>query len=128
MLVTYTESQIREAWDKRLRDDSDINELIYALKKLPRGNFVHEWADDDTITVKEIREAFKRLTSAAHFNVPAFLRDISEHREPEYPLGTVVKDAKGQFWQRAEGMYWASFGQVTVRTNNIPARPLTIVS
>ena len=58
MLITYTEAQIREAWNARLRDDSDINELIYALKKLPRGNFVpnHEWADDDTITVKEIMD------------------------------------------------------------------------
>jgi hypothetical protein len=128
--MTYTEAQIREAWNARLRDDSDINELIYALKKLPKGNFVpiHEWADDDTITVKEIREAFKRLTSAAHFNVPAFLRDISEHREPRYPMGTVVKDAKGKFWQLGESRFWFSFGQTAVVMHHVPARPLTVVS
>jgi hypothetical protein len=128
LAATYTEEQIRRAWVLRLNDDTDINELIYALRKLRKDNHMHKWADDDTITVKEIREAFKRQTSAAGFNVPMFLRDISEHREPEYPLGTVVRDAKGKFWMRAEGNFWVSFGSITATMHRDLARPLTVVS
>lgn len=90
--MTYTEEQIRRAWEKKGQSagSSPVNALIEQLRK---DGHVHDFADGDTVTAKEIRDAFTRVLpygrclrcgSKFHGNdIPSeyFLRDISEHRE-----------------------------------------------
>src|SRR5260370_31944855 len=76
-----------------------------AMKK--KESHVHDFADWDMITVKEIRDAQDRLREPGYpstvFSAEKLLRSISENRRPEYPYGTVWKDNSGIYWFRCDG-------------------------
>lgn len=105
------------------------------------NDHVHDFADTDTVTVREIRDAFRRILpdgrcqmcgAKFHGNDPPseyFLRDISEHREPEYPRHSVWKDDNGVIWQRtsaARSRYaqWLRMGMDGIYGDSSPKRPL----
>ena len=136
MSHSYTEEEIRKAW-KVLElsgfGSTYINTLIQALKA--EDAHLHDFADADTITVKEIRETFQRLLPedscrmcGAKFHggdKPSeyFLKDVSEHREPEYPVKTYWKDAKGKIWYTS-GETWQKMQGAEGESHDIPLRPL----
>jgi hypothetical protein len=88
----YTEKQIREAWRHAWAGKgwtfpvSAVDDLVSQLRH------VHDFADTDTVTAREVREAFRRILpndccqrcgSGFHGkDRPAefFLKDISRHR------------------------------------------------
>jgi hypothetical protein len=89
--VTYTEEQIRRAFERHQGCFTIIPVSFASL--MAELDHVHDFADGDTVTAKEIRDAFTRVLpdgrcrrcgSKFHGNdVPSeyFLRDISKHRE-----------------------------------------------
>jgi hypothetical protein len=92
------------------------------VRELKKGH-VHDWAPADTITVKELREAYMNVEDA--FDEGTLLRYISEHREPEYKPGTVWKDSVGVIWLRGQNKSWTRCGSVCTHNDGAPRRPLT---
>ena len=125
----YPENKIREAMRTIWNSGSFTIGGIYAfeesviaeLKK--DSHHHHDFADHDTITVKEIRESWKRLCYGTIADVNTLLRDISTHREPEHPHGSVWKDRNGAIWFRS-GNTWLKPGDSLVYTDTRPLRPL----
>ena len=127
MSHSYTEEEIRKAW-KVLElsgfGSTYINTLIQALKA--EDAHLHDFADADTITVKEIREAWTRMGNPATWTsqrADVFLKDISEHREPVYPQGSIWRDRVGLIYCR-DGRNWLRFGTQVTFADNVPLRPL----
>ena len=127
--VTYTEDEIRKAW-KILEMSgfgaSYIEVLLQALEMNRKDNHIHDFTDDDTITVKEIREAWTRMGNPATWTsqrTDVFLKDISEHREPVYPQGSIWRDRVGLIYCR-DGRNWLRFGTQVPFADNVPHRPL----
>jgi hypothetical protein len=91
------------------------------------NDHVHDFADDDTVTVREIREVLERFTGRNV--IRDILRDISERREPEYPAYSVWKDDNGVIWQRTSqprSRYgqWLRMGMDGIHGDSSPQRPL----
>jgi len=86
------------------------------------------WADSDTVTVKELLEAEGRLKPQGFpstvFSLNRILQEVSASREPEYPAGTVWKDASEIVWMRAEGEMWLRMGWSGSYSHTYPKRPL----
>jgi hypothetical protein len=84
--------------------------------------------DTDIVTVKELREAEQRMRPLGFpsqvFPVQAILDDVMEHREPEYPAGTVWQDANGIPWQRLPDGMWLKMGSDGKYSYSAPRRPL----
>jgi hypothetical protein len=128
-LVTYTEDDIRKAWKQTgLGTFSELwlESLITALNE--KKDHVHDFADTDIITVKELREAWNGRTvngmiARNNQDPEALLRNISEHREPGYEIGTVVKDNTGCVYLRLKTGWWR-FGSSMVFEFSAPKRPL----
>jgi hypothetical protein len=121
-MTSYTEDQIFAAWHRKHWMLSSAKELLAELKK--EDAHVHDFTDDDTITVKEIREAFPRtLNFPSAWTVEDLLKDISEHREPKYLVGTVWQDAHGAVYLRGVRC-WKKFGTQVDFADNVPVRPL----
>jgi hypothetical protein len=89
-----------------------------------------------TITTSALRKAIARLTGwkwgdremvsiSAHSpsELVANLIDAAKD-EPYYPVGSVVKDHAGLFWQRCTGNQWLMFGSSHKSEDNVPVRPL----
>lgn len=79
-------------------------------------------ADSDTFTYAELADVLSAT------NVPRVSYDIVQaivaRREPDYPEGTVVRDANGVYWKRADSKRWKSFDPFHVHENHVPVRPL----
>ena len=123
----YPENKIREACRKVVMLTPAIEEqLMTALKK------EDDLADTDTITVKELREAWHRDRNPAAWTsqrLDTFLRDISKHREPEYPYASVWRDNDGIVWMRAMDdrdrvNMWLRMGREGKYSDGYPKRPL----
>jgi hypothetical protein len=93
--------------------------------------------DNDTISVAELRTAIRHLRSwTAITTHDLIVNEIAEwifaHREPEFPEGTVIKDADGKFWRRhykfTAHPTWEAFGLASIFEDTVPCRPLEIVS
>ena len=131
--MSYTEEQIRGAYDTAnvpFMQSSGIrlsaDELLWQLGRA-RGTDVHPvWADSDTVTVKELREAGSRVPVSNPDPLAAILKDIAEHREPEYPPGTTWLDSGKPAipWYRTGSGMWMKFGQEGTFSHNTPVRPL----
>jgi hypothetical protein len=133
-MESYTAEEIRRAYIVLGRLDSVGEKLIGKLHEL-KTDHSHDWADDDMISAKEIRAAWGRTFAGRDGGVFAgsassacekFLQDISEHREPEYPVNTVWQAANNVIWLRVSdfGGRWAKFGSVGIYPHNAPERPL----
>lgn len=116
-MKVWGENEIRAAWREAGLKTMDINRLLYQLDKQPS---VTEFADTDTITVKELREAYAGVDGG--FNDDSLLAYIREHRE-NCPAGTVWMDRNNVIWQRTRDERWAQFGS-SIWANTVPARPL----
>lgn len=55
------------------------------------------------------------------------VRDIVSRRKPVYAEGTVVRDEKGEFFQR-KGSGWLQFGSIARLTDEFPVYPLRVIS
>lgn len=57
---------------------------------------------------------------------------LANAREPEYAVGTVVRDANGKYWHsvsnHTQTRGWTMFGYSGTFDYNAPVRPLTVVS
>jgi hypothetical protein len=124
----YTEDQVRDAI--RLAGHGYAEDRIMASLK---GDHIHDFTDDDTITVKEFRKAWNTRFAAGTqvmLTQPVvsrehLLRDISEAREPAYPPRSVWKDANDVEWRRAgTGGGWHKFGNSGYWGDEVPVRPL----
>jgi hypothetical protein len=128
-LKSYTENQIREAFREAesviLRGGKIRLSAEEVIWQLARGSDVHAiWADSDTVTVKELREAGSRVPVSDPDPLASILRDISEHREPEYPPASVWEDDNGVRWQRTSNEMWLRMGRVGEFSHGYPKRPL----
>lgn len=91
---SYTEDEIRTAVARLQmfgRADYSGDSLLGKLAEL-KGTPV--LADADTVTAKEMRDAWKRidsLTGSGSVTAEQILRDISEHREPEHIPGRIYR-------------------------------------
>jgi hypothetical protein len=135
--VNYSEDEIRRAVDGEVRlFKPDLTaELVIARLTKNREN-AHDFADADTVTARELRDALKRLfpdgrceTCGAFFHgsdTPgdAVLTNISEHREPDCPAWSVWKDANDAIWRRTPEMKWEKFGVRVSFSDVYPKRPL----
>jgi hypothetical protein len=122
-MTSYTEEEIRKAFS--LQGNSihySLGELLASLRKL-KDTHVHDFTDDDTITVRELRESWERVRGPSP-GTGLLLEDISKHREPEYPAGSVWRDRNEVTWMRVAGRKWKQFGNVMAWADNVPARPL----
>lgn len=135
-MTTYSEEEIRRAAEKLGFAKNYADALI---GKLMKDDHSHDFADTDTITVKEVREAFRRMLPngctqcGASFHgkdIPseAFLRNISEAREPSYPPYTVWQDKNGVFWYRTWSKEWLQFGSTERFADSALSRPLRKVT
>lgn len=121
-MTSYTEEDIRETL-RRMGWTEDSRKVL--MERLKENSHVHDFTDDDTISVKELKDAWRRrLSLVSQDTVTDLLKDISEHREPEYPIGTVWEDAHGQVYFRWSRTQWMKFGTQVRFADNIPARPL----
>ena len=134
-MTTYSEEEIRRAAGGLMFAGNYADALIRKLE----DDHSHDFADTDTITVKEVREAFKRMLPngctqcGASFHgkdIPseAFLRNISEAREPSYPPYSVWQDKNGVFWYRTWSKEWLQFGNAGKFADSAPVRPLRKVT
>jgi hypothetical protein len=128
-MTSYTEGDIREAFSRKSWTQASAEELLAALK----GDHVHDLADDDTITVRELRDLWRRGGLAYPLSIDALLKDVSGHREPSFLPGQVVRDADGVFWRYSmnpawpEGK-WTGFGSISLHGFRTPKRPLKVMS
>jgi hypothetical protein len=122
--MTYTEEQIREVLDGYKTVTPYWIERVMTDLRLKSGDsHAHDWADDDTITVREITEAWNRGNSTpARNSLPNFLQDISERRE-NFPPNAVVEDPEGNIW-RLQHTRWQVFNSLMTVSYETPRRPL----
>lgn len=125
-MTGYPESRIRAACRSGIVSPATEEVLIMALKQ---GDHAHDWADADEITVKELRDAWRRANAPAEqeqadARLNMFLRDISRHREPDYPVKTTWKDADGAIWRRIPDGKWGRLAQIDISPDDAPKRPL----
>lgn len=88
--------------------------------------------DNDTITVRELVEAFQRryrffTKEQAAERAHTVMADIVAHREPEYEVGEVYRDAYREIWQYLPGVSgkpWRIFGSGERFRYETPKRPL----
>lgn len=92
---------------------------------------------DDTVSYQELEEWNARFRNENRNAVEMTLgrnfadilfSDVMAHREPGYPDGTVVKDAKDDWWFRTAFGKWEAFGVSGSVAHDVPARPLKVVS
>jgi hypothetical protein len=125
MEVIYTESQIRKAWAAAFGGPHIPTFPSWSaealVRKLKENDHVHDFTDTDTVTVKELLE---NAPKAGIVNIRGLLQLISEHREPEYEPGVVVKDAKARIWLRCPGRTWLLPGSAVTYPDSSPKRPL----
>lgn len=130
-MTGYTEDQIRTVLrEMGLVPASYAEAFLAKLRKTdvqnPGKTDMHAiWADSDTVTVKELRDAEKRQSSQL-YSVEHLLRYIAEHREPEYPPGTIWQDSGKPPvpWYRTGNGMWLRFGREGEFSHNYPVRPL----
>jgi hypothetical protein len=102
--MSYSENKIRAVCrDKLYYPPASIDSLIAALRA--KDDHVHDFTETDTITVREFREAWDRQFPGMYpLQIPAadrratferFLRDISDHREPQYVPGNLYRTLSG---------------------------------
>ena len=121
----YSEAEIRAAWERAFHGKITPGALFKELE----GET--QMKDTDTVTVKEIRAAWQRidrLEAVGSVTANELLTDILINREPEYPIGTVVRDRDRIHWYRTSGNQWYQFGSSMKFTDEAPKRPLTVVS
>jgi len=131
-MTSYSEEEIRYAFRGWMTESSGKS----LLRRLHNNREKSVLSDDDTVTVRELRETLTRMFpddrcqicgaafhggDKAHI---AVLDDIFSHREPKYPYGTVWKDDSGVHWQRATGDMWLRMGQSGTFSHTYPKRPL----
>lgn len=87
--------------------------------------------EDDTITARELKNALIALVIPGNYIPDDLANRIFKHaadsREPEYSPGTVVRDAKGDVFQRTSSGAWFMFGLAHAFAHDIPKRPLEVV-
>lgn len=125
----YSEKEIRAAWGRtpglRLLPD-----FLTAFLGELKGDVV--LADTDTVTVRELREAWSRENlqtglsaspAVTRHDLDRLLRDISEHREPEWTPGKIYRTyTGGRFLYKGGGIFICLGGDID---QAIIARPLT---
>ena len=83
---------------------------------------------EETLTWKELEEYYRKNTLLdSHHYFETVKRKIISSREPDYPLGTVVKDAGGT-WYRRRLDGWVRFQSIALSSFDQPARPLEVKS
>lgn len=94
--------------------------------------------DDDVLTVGELRAWLERQMGGPLRNdvtmklrresIDKLAADIHALREPEYPEGTVVKDATGQEWKRTKSGNWRQrVWSGSIHEDSLPVRPLEVI-
>lgn len=133
--MTYTEEEIRQAWGRAALHWNQGDRAVIEhrlIAELGKKDHRHDLADSDTVTAKEVRNAWDRLDAMqgpGSITSGQLLRDISEHREPDYPAYSVWKDANGKIWQRTSvprSRYgqWLRMGMDGIHGDGSPERPL----
>lgn len=108
-----------------------MQEVLAEARRLREPSIAN---DDDVITVGELRAWLKRRSTLSTTTIrkdggiDELAADIVSHREPEYPEGTVVRDAKKDWWFLNAVHKWESFGVSGCVNYDVPARPLTVVT
>lgn len=92
--------------------------------------------EGDVITAGELKEALTAVPLYANIHMSrvttdAFADRIFKHaadsREPEYSPGTVVRDARGDHYQRTKYGKWLAFGIAHSLEHITPLRPLEVL-
>ncbi len=123
-----TEDEIRRAAGRLNRL---LCSLEAAMSEPTKDSHVHDWADSDTVTVREIRDSFNRkmyrtINGTALNGAGELLEDISSHREPAYIPERTYRDAMGSYYQFSKDRTcWRGFyGTYSL---SIPKRPLELM-
>jgi hypothetical protein len=124
-----TEEKIRRAAGRLGWDPSRTRMLI---SEMERNDHIHDFADDDTVTVKEVRDAATRLRPAGFpgvviFPVEDLLKDISSHREPAYIPGRTYRGQDGEYYHRMTAGDWRRGSDGKLVPRNHPAKPLELM-
>jgi hypothetical protein len=84
--------------------------------------------DAETLTLGELKKALgdvQDLTQRIAHDVAAeIMNHVMDHREPQYPEGTMVRDADGEYWQKTHPSGWLAFGVELPYPDDEPKRPL----
>lgn len=82
----------------------------------------------EVITEVELAAALEELDVYANIPYTALasrlFKDIIAHREPEWHIGDVVRDADGMVWQRRDASRWLKPGSNGLWLHETPKRPL----
>ena len=128
--MSYTENEIVAAASMCGWGKSIAQALIGELER--ENDHVHDFADSDTVTVREIREAWNRrridvpIGRCPGIQASELLKDISEHRE-NFCQDAVVQDPEGNIW-KLRGRDWVIFDSMMKIGYDIPRRPLTLLA
>lgn len=127
-VTSYTEEEICAAMRCIGTFDPRVLILQLGLDRIGGKSHVHDWSDEDMISVKEIREAWARGNSTpARNSLPNFLTDISEHRE-HFEENSVVQDPEGNIWKlQGSPDRWFIFGSTMNVDYYTPRRPLKLL-
>lgn len=120
-MTSYTAEEIRRAF-LDARGNYGVRDVDTLLAELRKAKASPAFADSETITVKELRDAYANVGDI--FNDDSLLAWIREHREPDYPHGTVWKDTGGVIWFRTSDKMWYRFGSTVKFADERPRRPL----
>lgn len=138
---TFTKDELRDAlgdlttWNYALRNRVFNNGHIRTVDEADDivGNIMDKRQKKETVkeeftfTETELREAYKRIGHTLT-HTSKIIDTIKAFREPDYPVGTVVLDADGNWWKRHNHQQWVPFGDYILRDHDVPKRPLTVKS
>lgn len=80
--------------------------------------------DSDTFTFAELRKVMGSSWTGGPISL---IHAIKMQREPDYPVGTVVRDTNGTYWKRIDQKRWKSFDHILFFADGVPARPLQVM-
>lgn len=107
--------------------DSVVDDII--LNRPAPGEFKTELGPSEmaeTITQAELADALSDLGwGSPTINAATMFRRVSDRREPQWKVGQVVRDARGQIWKRQDRRQWTSLGTGQWFGDQQPERPLT---
>jgi hypothetical protein len=78
-----------------------------------------------TFTAAELDSSLQRTGFIPWPGLPAVLKDIKDHREPEWVVGDVVRDVRDVLYRFNQNGRWNRFGSTSSVHHDEPKRPLT---
>jgi len=131
--MSYTEEEIREAARELWPTASGSQWISQLLDKMAeqREKKDHGFADTDTITVKELRDAYTEVGETGDgWDDDSLLTCVRAQRRGRYRPGQVVRDADGEYWKfllNGTKTGWLRFGSDAHWGYGAPRWPLEVM-